>query len=52
MPVGCIITHLTDKIELKRKDECISLSNLTIYNTWKIIKKACKNNKFKISAPT
>ena len=28
------------------------LANLSIYYTWKNIKSACKNNKFKISTPT
>ena len=41
----------TDKIDLKRKDKYIALSNLNIYYTWKKIKKSHKNNKFKISAP-
>ena len=43
---------LTEKIDLRRKDEYIVLSNLNIYYTWKNIKKSFKNNKFKISAPT
>ena len=30
----------------------IALANLSIYYTWKNIKSAYKNNKFKISAPT
>ena len=44
--------NLTDKIDLRRKDKYIALSNLSIYYTWKNIKKSYKNNKFKISAPT
>ena len=44
--------NLTEKIDLRRKDEYIVLSNLNIYYTWKNIKKSFKNNKFKISAPT
>ena len=40
------------KINLRRKDEYIALSDLSIYSTWKNIKKSYKNNKFKISAPT
>ena len=28
------------------------MSNLSIYDTWKYIKKSFKNNKFKILAPT
>ena len=30
----------------------MNISNLSIYYTWKIIKKSCKNNRIKISAPT
>ena len=37
---------------MRRKDKYIALSNLSIYYTWKNIKKSCKNNKFKTSAPT
>ena len=47
-----LILNLTDKIDLRRKDKYTVLSNLTIYYTWKNIKKSNKNNKFKISAPT
>ena len=44
--------NLTNDIDLRRKDKYIALSNLSIYYKWKNIKKLCKNNKFKISAPT
>ena len=47
-----LLLNLTDKIDLKRKDKYIALSNPSIYYTWKNIKNSCKNNKFKISAPT
>ena len=47
-----LLLNLTDKIDLRRKDKCIALSNLSIYYTWKNTKKSYKNNKFKISAPT
>ena len=47
-----LLLNLTGKIDLKRKDKNIALSNLSIYYTWKNIKKSYKNNKFKISAPT
>ena len=40
------------KIDLKRKHEYIALSNLSIYYTWKNIKKPYKYNKFKILAAT
>ena len=49
-----IVKHLilSDKINLKRSDKYVVLSNLSIYSAWKNIKKEYKNNKFKISAPT
>ena len=47
-----LLLNLTDKINLKRSDKYVGLSNLSIYYTWKNIKKLYKNNKFKISAPT
>ena len=31
-----LLLNLTDKIELRRKDKYIALSNLSIYYTWKI----------------
>ena len=43
-----LILNLTDKINLKRYDKYVPLSNLSIYCTWKNIKKSYKNNKFKI----
>ena len=47
-----LILNLTDKIDLRRGEKMISLSHLSIYYTWKNIKKSYSNNKFKISAPT
>ena len=41
-----LLFNLTDKIDLKRKDKYIVLSNLRIYYTWKNSKKSYKNNKF------
>ena len=46
-----LLLNLTDKIDLKRSDKYVALSNLSIYYTWKNIRKSYKNNKFKISAP-
>ena len=43
---------LTDKLDLRRGQKTVVLSNLSIYYTWKNIKSAYNNNKFKISAPT
>ena len=45
------LPNLSDKINLERSDKYVGLSNINIYYTWKNIKKSCKNNKFKISAP-
>ena len=45
-----LLLNLTDKINLKRSDKYVSLSNLSMYYTWENIKKY-KNNTFKISAP-
>ena len=47
-----LLLDLTDKIKPKRSYKYVAVSNLTIYYTWKIIKKSYKNNKFKISTPT
>ena len=46
-----LVLNLTDKIDFRRKDKYFALSNLSIYYTWKSIKKSYKNNKFKVSAP-
>ena len=46
-----LLLNLKDKIDLRRKDKYIALSNLSIYYTWKNIKISYKNDKFKISAP-
>ena len=43
---------LTDKLNLKNPKKNMALVNSSIYYTWKNIKSECKNNKFKISAPT
>ena len=43
---------LTDKLDLRRGQKTVALSNLSIYYTWKNIKSLYNNNKFKISAPT
>ena len=47
-----MILNLTDKIDLQRGEKSISLSNLSIYYTWKNIKGSNNNGNFKISVPT
>ena len=46
-----LLLNLKDKINLKRSDEYVALSNISIYCTWKNIK-VIQNNKFEASAPT
>ena len=47
-----LVLKLTDKLDLRRGQETVALSNLSIYYTWKNIKSSYNNNKFKISSPT
>ena len=47
-----LILRLTNKLDLRIAEKVITLSNLSIYYTWKNIKSSYNNNKFKISAPT
>ena len=47
-----LIHKLTNKLDLRRGEKSIALSNLSIYYTWKNIKSSYNNKKFKISAPT
>ena len=42
---------LEDKLNLKCSSKNMALDNLSIYYTWKNIKSAYKNNKFRILAP-
>ena len=47
-----LLLNVTDKIDIRRNEKYIALSNLSIYYTCKNIKKSFKNNKFKMSALT
>ena len=47
-----LLLELVDKLDLRSGQKSVALSNLSIYDTWKNIKRSYKNNKFKISAPT
>ena len=47
-----LILKFTDKLNFRRDENRIALSNLSIYYTWKNIKRSYNNNKFKISATT
>ena len=46
------VLNLTDKLDLRRGQKTVALSNVSIYYTWKNTKSSYNNNKFKISAPT
>ena len=46
------ILKLTDKLDVRRGEKSIALSNLSIYYSWKNIKSSYSNNKFRIWAPT
>ena len=43
---------LEEKLNLKDPSKNMTLANLSIYYSWKNIKPAYSNNKFKMSAPT
>ena len=47
-----LLLNLSDKINPNRSNKYVALSNLSINQIWKNLKKSYKNNKFKISALT
>ena len=47
-----LVLKLTDKLDLRRGQKTVALSNLSIYYTCKNVKSSYINNNFKISAPT
>ena len=47
-----LLLKLVDKLDLRKGQKSVALSNLSIYYTWRNIKSSYKNNKFKISTPT
>ena len=47
-----LLLNLSNKINLKRSNKYIALSNLSMYYTLSNIKKLYQNNKFKTSAST
>ena len=44
--------YFTNKFNLKNPNMNIALVTLNIYYSWKNIRSDCRNNKFKIHAPT
>ena len=47
-----LVLNLTNKIHIRKGDATVVLSNISIYYTWKIIKKSYKTNMFTIWGPT
>ena len=47
-----LLLNLADKINLKKRDKYVVLSNLSMFYPWENIKKSNKNNKFKTATPT
>ena len=47
-----LVVKLNDKLDLKRGQKGVALSNLSIYYDWRNVKDTYNNNSFKISAPT
>ena len=47
-----LLLKLTDKLDLRRGQKTVALSNLSIHYTWKNIKSSYNNHKLKIYAPT
>ena len=47
-----LVLKLADKLDPRRGQKNVALSNFSIYYTWKNMKSSYKNNKLKISAPT
>ena len=47
-----LVLKVTDKLDLRRCQKTVALSNLSIYYTWKNVKSSYNNNKFKTSTPT
>ena len=47
-----LVLKLAEKLDPRKSQKSVALSNLSIYYTWKDINSSYKNNKFKISAPT
>ena len=46
------ILNLSQRLDLRNSDKHVALRNLSIYYTWKSIRKQYRNKKLKIIAPT
>ena len=52
MELHKFVLNLSQGLELRSSNKHVALHNLSIYYTWKNIRKQYKNNKLKIIAPT
>ena len=46
------VLHLSQILDLRSSDKHVALQNLSIYYTWKNIRKQCKKDQLKIIVPT
>ena len=46
------VLNLSQRLDLRSSDNYIALQNLSIYYTWKNVRKYYKNNKLKLIDPT
>ena len=46
------VLNLSQRLDLRSSDKHVALQKLSVYYTWKNIRKKYKNNKLKIIAPT
>ena len=46
-----IVLNLSQRLDLRSSNKNVALQNLSVYYTWKNIRKQYKNNKLKIIAP-
>ena len=46
------VLNLSPRLDLRSLNKHVGLQNLSIYYTWKNVRKQCKNNIIKIIAPT
>ena len=46
------VFNLTQRLDFRISDKRAAFQKVSIYCTWKNIKKQCKNNKIKMIAPT
>ena len=46
------VLDFSQRLDLRSSNKHVALQNLSVYYTWRDVRKQYKNNKFKIIAPT